>query len=89
MLPCRVALQLEAAQSAPARTLLGCRFVREPHDATWHYALWANSMSQHDLWLHQFRECPVVQPTWFYHRSVWVAAGALTPLCPFQVALHP
>jgi hypothetical protein len=75
MLPERVSMQLAAALAAPPKTLLGCRFVREPHTATWCYALWANSMNQKDLWLQQFRECTVVQPTWFYHRSIWEAAG--------------
>ena len=77
MLPRRVELQLAAALAAPPHTLLGCRFVREPVDATWHYSLWANSMTQRDLWLQQYRECPIVQPTWFYHRSTWELAGAL------------
>jgi hypothetical protein len=76
MLPQRVERQLAAARAAPPKCLLGCRFVREPHDATWHYALWANTTSQAQLWLDQYRECPVVQPTWFYSRSVWESAGA-------------
>jgi hypothetical protein len=76
MLPKRASLQLAAALAAPPNTLLGCRFIREPEDATWHYSLWANSMSQRDLWLQQYRECPIAQPTWFYHRSVWERAGA-------------
>ena len=76
MLPRRVELQLAAALAAPRHTLLGCRFVREPPDATWHYSLWANSTSQRELWLQQYRECPVVQPTWFYHRGTWELAGA-------------
>ena len=75
MLPCRVELQLAAALAAPANTLLGCRFIREPADATWHYSLWANTMSQKDLWLQQFREVPIAQPTWFYHRSTWERIG--------------
>lgn len=76
MLPRRVELQLAAARAAPPRTLLGCRFVRDPPDATWHYSLWANTTTQHDLWLQQFRECTVVQPTWFYRRSLWSDLGA-------------
>jgi hypothetical protein len=75
MLPHRVEYQLAAAQAAPNSNLLGCRFIREPHGATWHYSIWANTTSQRDLWLQQYRECPVVQPTWFYHRSVWELAG--------------
>lgn len=76
MLPRRVELQLAAARAAPPHTLLGCRFVRDPPDATWHYSLWANSTTQHDLWLQQFRECTIVQPTWFYRRSLWESVGA-------------
>ena len=87
MLPHRVSMQLAAARAAPPKTLLGCRFVREPPTATWCYALWANSMTQQDLWLQQFRECTIVQPTWFYHRSVWEAAGGNPPPPPVLPAI--
>lgn len=87
MLPRRVELQLAAAQAAPPRTLLGCRFVRDPPDATWHYSLWANATTQHDLWLQQFRECTVVQPTWFYRRSLWSDLGGASAAAP-RACMH-
>lgn len=89
MLPGRVRLQLAAALAAPPRTLLGCRFVREPADATWHYALWANTTPQRGLWLQQFRECTVVQPTWFYPRSLWASLGARLGCAVLRAAVHP
>jgi hypothetical protein len=38
-------------------------------------------MSQKDLWLQQFREVPIAQPTWFYHRSTWERIGMSSVQC--------
>ena len=76
MLPRRVERQLALAVAHP-QAIVGCRFVREPHDAAWHYSLWANCMSQQQLRSQQFRECTIPQPTWFYSRATYLRAGAL------------
>ncbi|KAL7464393.1 hypothetical protein ACHAXS_004724 [Conticribra weissflogii] len=46
-------------------TLMGCQFDRIPHDSTRHYSKWANTLSDERLYLEQFRECTLIQPTWF------------------------
>ena len=51
------------------RTLLGCTFDRDPPDSTWHYAQWANQLSDEQLYLQQFRELTLLQPTWMMYRS--------------------
>lgn len=58
-----------------ARTLLGCTFVRDPPDSTWHYSDWANNLSEGRLLLERFREITVLQPTWFMQYSVWAKVG--------------
>ena len=58
LLPKRVELQL-AASMKHRRAIVGSGFVREPADATAHYAAWANGMSPKQLWLEQFRETTV------------------------------
>jgi hypothetical protein len=58
-----------------ARTLLGCTFVRDPPDSTWHYSDWANNLSDERLMLERFREITVLQPTWFMPYSVWANVG--------------
>jgi len=47
------------------KTLMGCQFDRIPYDSTWHYSQWANSLSNERLYLEKFRECTLIQPTWF------------------------
>lgn len=50
-------------------TLCGCQFERLPSDATWHYASWANNISDERLFLEQYREITVIQPTWMISRE--------------------
>lgn len=57
------------------RTLLGCQFVRDPPDSTWHYSQWANSLSDERLMLERYREVTILQPTWFLCRSRWTSLG--------------
>lgn len=79
MQPTRIVEQLTFLRRLPARqrdrTLLGCRVVRDPPDATWHYTQWANSLSNERLWLEQFREVTLLQPTWMMARAWFVALG--------------
>lgn len=73
MHPTRVAHQVAHLLSLPPeeshRTLLGCTFDRDPPDATWHYAQWANGLSDASLMHEQYRELTLLQPTWMLTRS--------------------
>ena len=46
------------------KTILGCQFHRDPIDATWHYADWANGLSDQRIMLERYREVTILQPTW-------------------------
>jgi glycosyltransferase involved in cell wall biosynthesis len=73
MQPTRIAQQVAFLQSLPHaaadRTLVGCRVVRDPPDATWHYTQWANGLTDERLVLEQFREVTLLQPTWMMARA--------------------
>ena len=56
-------------------TLFGSRFTRDSANATERYAEWANALSSERLVLERFRECTLIQPTWFFHKNVWRSAG--------------
>ena len=75
--PQRVAALVRAAetQTDAKNTLFGSKFVRHPPDATERYAEWANTLTPERLHLERFRECTLIQPTWFFHRDVWKNAG--------------
>ena len=75
--PQRVEALRRAAETQPdaKNTLFGSKFVRHPPNATERYAAWANSLSSERLFLERFRECTLIQPTWFFHRDVWRSAG--------------
>jgi glycosyltransferase involved in cell wall biosynthesis len=75
--PQRVEALRRAAETQPdaKNTLFGSRFSRHPPNATARYAEWANSLSSERLFLERFRECTLIQPTWFFHRDVWMRAG--------------
>lgn len=64
------------------RTLLGCTFVRDPPDSTWHYSDWANNLSDERLMLERFREVTVLQPTWFMPYSAWASVGGYVEAPP-------
>ena len=75
MHPTRVAEQLHCMLSLKReereRILMGCQFDRDPPDSTWHYARWANELTDERLMLERFREITVIQPTWMLCRSRW------------------
>ncbi len=75
--PHRVAALVRAAEttSDARNTLFGSKFVRHPPDATERYATWANALPSERLHLERFRECTLIQPTWFFHRDLWNKAG--------------
>ena len=73
--PHRASCQLEAALAAPRgprRTLVGGGFTRLPADATTSYSQWANGLKDAGLVTEQWRECTLLQPTWFMHRAVFL-----------------
>lgn len=74
MLPQRIELQLEAAKARP-NCIVGSNFVREPADATPRYKEWCNRLTEEQLITQQFRECTIVQPTWFYTRKIYDLVG--------------
>lgn len=74
MFPTRVARQL-AANRSHLNAIVGGGHVRSPPGSTAHYSNWANTLSQRELKLQQFRECTVLMPTWFMHRAVFDAVG--------------
>ena len=57
------------------KTLMGCQFDRIPKDSTWHYQRWANSLTDERLYLEQFRECTLIQPTWFIAKDWFDSLG--------------
>lgn len=73
----RVEAMCRAADARPnARTtLFGSQFTRCPADSTTRYAAWANTLSAERLQLERFRECTLIQPTWFFHIDLWERAG--------------
>ena len=75
--PQRVEALRRAAETQPdaKNTLFGSRFSRHPPDATERYAEWANTLTPDRLFLERFRECTLIQPTWFFHRDAWNKAG--------------
>lgn len=58
-----------------SKALMGCQFDRIPNDSTWHYATWANSLSDERVVLEKFRECTLLQPTWFLSKSWFDSLG--------------
>src|SRR5690606_14661650 len=64
MLPNRIELQLKLCKGR-YDCIIGSNFVREPPDATPRYTEWCNRLSESQLITQQFRECTIIQPTWF------------------------
>lgn len=56
-------------------TLMGCQFDRIPKDSTWHYQNWANALADERLYLEKFRECTLIQPTWFLSKDWFDSVG--------------
>jgi glycosyltransferase involved in cell wall biosynthesis len=74
MAPRRVELQLQSCLAHP-EAIVGCSFVREPADSTPRYTNWCNSLSDGELLTHRFRDCTIIQPTWFMSRRVFERVG--------------
>lgn len=75
----RVAEQVHHMLSLPEsdrdRTILGCTFDRDPPDSTWHYAEWANGLTDERLMLERYREVTVLQPTWMMTKARFQSLG--------------
>ena len=57
------------------KALVGCNFDRIPPDSTWHYASWANNLTDERLMLERYREVTILQPTWMMCKSRWLELG--------------
>jgi hypothetical protein len=73
--PTRVAEQLALAMARGRACLVGARFRREPEGSTPEYTTWANGMTDAEVTAQQWRECTLIQPTWFMHRDVMRGVG--------------
>ena len=86
MHPYRVAEQTVCILDLPlderGRTLLGCRFDRDPPDSTWHYSHWANNLTDEQVLLERFREVTILQPTWFLCRNLFESLGGYVEAPP-------
>jgi hypothetical protein len=74
-LPARVERQLAAALAAPPGALVGSGFLREPAGATPRYTAWANALAPAALVAQCWRECTLLQPTWFMAAAAFRALG--------------
>lgn len=79
MFETRVAEQVSAMMALNPnereRTIMGCNFDRDPPLSTWHYAKWANGLTDERLTLERFREVTVLQPTWIMTKSRFHTLG--------------
>jgi len=70
----RIQRQLQACIEHPS-CIVGSQFERTPADSTLRYTQWCNSLSQSQLMMHQYRECTLIQPTWFMLKSLFIKVG--------------
>ncbi len=78
MAPRRIELQLGLAKQYP-HALIGSNFHRVPAGSTQRYTRWANSLTQSQLVTHRFRDCTLIQPTWFLRRAHYDRQGGYDP----------
>lgn len=74
------------ASDRPEMILVGSRVTRMPAESTPRYTQWINQSPQTELWLQQYREVSLVQPTWFLRRSAFVAVGGYGVEMPVAAA---
>ncbi|OQS02676.1 UDP-GlcNAc:betaGal beta-1,3-N-acetylglucosaminyltransferase 1-like [Thraustotheca clavata] len=77
VVPERVEIQLKMAKEDP-KLIVGANFKRTPEGSTWHYTAWANSLTNEQLVLQQYRECTIIMPTWFMRRERFLAVGCFS-----------
>jgi glycosyltransferase involved in cell wall biosynthesis len=68
-------------------TLMGCQFDRLPVDSTQHYSTWANTITDARLYLERYRECTLIQPTWFMSRVLFERLGGYLE-APLPISLE-
>lgn len=73
----RIEKQLQACKALPRNTLVGCKFHREPANSTSRYTMWANSITQDQLYTQRYLSHgpTLIMPTWFCHRSLVDSIG--------------
>ena len=71
MHPLRIEKQLSLCLEKGHTCLVGSNFVREPAGSTEFYTEWINGLTQEQLLTHQYRECTIICPSWFMHRSLF------------------
>jgi glycosyltransferase involved in cell wall biosynthesis len=83
MHPHRIPEQVHALFHSDDRDwlLLGSQFDRDPPDSTWHYAQWANNLTDERLMLERYREVTILQPTWCMMRSRFEQLGGYITTC--------
>lgn len=79
--PNRVEAQWALA-TRDAGAIVGGGFSRQPADATPAYTAWANALNSAELCTQQWRECTVIQPTWFMRRERFTMLGGYDELPP-------
>lgn len=55
--------------------IIGCQFKRIPEDSTRHYTNWCNNLTEEELYLQQYREITLIQPTWFMEKKTFMDIG--------------
>ncbi|KYQ90956.1 hypothetical protein DLAC_07837 [Tieghemostelium lacteum] len=71
----RVEMQYLEALEKGKNVLIGSNFIRIPEGSSHRYSQWCNSLTNQQLLWHQFREIPIIQPTWFMSRSLYNRIG--------------
>lgn len=89
MLNKRIIREYEECKRHP-NAIVGCRFKykllliftiyyiiyrRFPEGSTWHYSDWANHLNEKELYLQQYREVTIIQPTWFMKKEIFDGVG--------------
>lgn len=82
----RIEKQLEVSRNNK-NAIVGANFWRYPDDSTAYYTNWLNTLDAEGLYAHRYRECTVICPSWFMHRSVYDRAGPFKEAPPGEP--HP
>ncbi|EFA84093.1 hypothetical protein PPL_03166 [Heterostelium album PN500] len=58
--------------------IVGSNFLRIPEGSSNRYTEWCNRLTNEELYLHQYRECTIIQPTWFMRRDTCYRVGGFS-----------
>jgi len=75
MEPRRIEMQLAVSSQRGPMHIVGSNFTREPEGSTAYYTDWLNGLDDAGLMTQRFRECTIICPTWFMHRSAYDAVS--------------